>query len=732
MKLRDTQPSSDEKPETADAATSNPTKSKSLISSRRLRLGILLASVWGAVIAAVWFGLHPLFEVEFPLYPAEITGRIAGALGGGLADIGLLGLVAVGSGAAGWWGLRLGWRGVLARLNGWEIGLISLGLGLGLNIMLILGIGLVGGVNRLVAYGLLIIELTLLWPHRAMLGRVGHGWQSWKAFWKTARWWEKGLVVWLAGVAAATLLLALAPPLAWDALMYHLEGPRRYIEAGRIEPLPRLGQASFPFGAEMLFTWGMLLRSDGLAQAFSWLFGIMGAAGCGIFARRFFVQFDPTRQRQAGLLAAALYLSIPHVWLLMTWAYTDTMLTFYNLLAFFLLLLAVEVKGRTGLGYSTLAGIMAGLSCGGKYTAVLGAIGVLFGAAVYGALRSPRPTYRQLALGGLAFGMAGALSFAPWLVRNSFFSGNPVAPLFFGIKDWSPEEIAALTGKDGGVDLSPAVIFGRPFQVVLTGRDNGLFDATISPVFLALLPLGVWVAWRERVIAALWLAIGLTYAGWLVGIKLSAAADHTRLMLQVFPLLALVTAYGLLDFTGLKLAGSAVLGWVARLVVIGFLLVSAFSLTLTYVANDPLPYHFGFQSRAERIENQLGAYYRAARFVNEQTPQDAKLFMFFEPRGYYFERQLSPDHNSGGQFFYYQTNYQNPPAVYSELRKRGATYVLVNETLLGFLINTPEYKLIEKAKTGRQLLNDLQAQGYFERVFEEKGNYTIYRLKSLP
>src|SRR6476646_6018667 len=56
-----------------------------------------LACVWVGVIVAVWFGLHPLFDIEFPLYPPEITGRIAGALGGFLLDVVFLGLCGLAS-----------------------------------------------------------------------------------------------------------------------------------------------------------------------------------------------------------------------------------------------------------------------------------------------------------------------------------------------------------------------------------------------------------------------------------------------------------------------------------------------------------------------------------------------------------------------------------------------------------------------------------------------------------
>ena len=62
--------------------------------------------------------------------------------------------------------------------------------------------------------------------------------------------------------------------------------------------------------------------------------------------------------------------------------------------------------------------------------------------------------------------------------------------------------------------------------------------------------------------------------------------------------------------------------------------------------------------------------------------------------------------------------------------KRGATHVLVNDKLLKFLLDTPEYNLIDKAKAGRQLLDDLLNQGYFEKIYQETNEYTIYKLKS--
>src|SRR4051812_17332713 len=93
-------------PDSSEISSSVPADPKPATSSRNsryTRLATLLAVVWVAVIAAVWFGLHPLFDIEFPLYPPEITGRIAGTLGNFLLDIGLLALTTLASFLVGYW-----------------------------------------------------------------------------------------------------------------------------------------------------------------------------------------------------------------------------------------------------------------------------------------------------------------------------------------------------------------------------------------------------------------------------------------------------------------------------------------------------------------------------------------------------------------------------------------------------------------------------------------------------
>ncbi|MCX8026057.1 MAG: hypothetical protein N3A60_12725, partial [Thermanaerothrix sp.] len=55
--------------------------------------------------------------------------------------------------------------------------------------------------------------------------------------------------------------------------MYHLEGPRQFLAAGRLILLPEIWQANGPSNGEMLFLIGLSLGSDLFPKLLHGLFG---------------------------------------------------------------------------------------------------------------------------------------------------------------------------------------------------------------------------------------------------------------------------------------------------------------------------------------------------------------------------------------------------------------------------------------------------------------------------
>src|SRR5687768_17499732 len=119
-----------------------------------------------------------------------------------------------------------------------------------------------------------------------------------------------------------------------------------------------------------------------------------------------------------GMLAAA---GVAWPWLLAPVGYNEGGLLLYGTLAIgHALKSLVSDEGR--IRRLALAGAMAGFACGVKLTAApLLLVGVPVALAVAGRSRTP---WKGLAV----FVALGVLTFAPWLVRNVVWAGNPVFP----------------------------------------------------------------------------------------------------------------------------------------------------------------------------------------------------------------------------------------------------------------------------------------------------------------
>src|SRR5690606_37353879 len=70
--------------------------------------------------------------------------------------------------------------------------------------------------------------------------------------------WERIIVVIVGLLLIGALVLAFAPPFAWDGLTYHLVGPERYRLDGRITTQADNHHLGFPQGIDLLYGLAML------------------------------------------------------------------------------------------------------------------------------------------------------------------------------------------------------------------------------------------------------------------------------------------------------------------------------------------------------------------------------------------------------------------------------------------------------------------------------------------
>ncbi len=324
---------------------------------------------------------------------------------------------------------------------------------------------------------------------------------------------------WLAAAMflLASLMLALAPPgLLWqtepngyDVTSYHLQIPREWYEGGRVVPLWHNVFSFFPQLVEMhsLLAFGLMRGAwNGMyvAQAMHATMTFMGVLAV--------VAALSGRQRPAALV---LCLVLPWLWLLSPIAYVEGPMMLFVAVTFGWALSVASVRA------AVWTGLLAGLTCGCKYTLVpMVLLPVVVGACVAVA----RPLTHRLRDAAVLLVIA-TVAISPWLVRNMVWtspasiseagfktdarSGNPVFPL-------AMEALGAAHFSAGQVARFEAAHSATADQRSLSGRCTAFVtQIVLAPQYGLLGALTVGAAFLPLVLRRQSADFSSASAGWL-------------------------------------------------------------------------------------------------------------------------------------------------------------------------------------------------------------------------
>lgn len=388
---------------------------------RRLTLPNALAVACGIVL---WLALICMYAG--PMTAAAIDCLI---VDGGVVLLWLVAAVGAGS-----WILPLFLKSDAAPSNPLLRFATAAALGLGLMGLLVLGLGLAGVLNQIAAF--IVIALAAL-AALVKLWRTPTALQALRQWFREPAGWRWLLLLAVPLVAVMTLGNLLPPYVLWnpqephgyDVVEYHLQVPREWFEAGRIFPLHHNVFSFFPFNVEMHYLLAMHLRGGpwaGMyaAQLMHGVFILLTVLAVGGIAAG--LHSDPARSRTASVLAMLAMAGAPLIWQLGAIAYDEGGFLLFGALSIGWALLASRDPQKR-LGPMALAGVMAGLACGAKLTAVPE---VLVAVALVSmiVLIARRASMTRAVTAAVVFGICGLICFAPWLVRTGVWAGNPVFP----------------------------------------------------------------------------------------------------------------------------------------------------------------------------------------------------------------------------------------------------------------------------------------------------------------
>lgn len=511
--------------------------------------------------------------------------------------------------------------------------------------------------------------------------------------------------------------LALAPAISWDASTYHLTVPRLYLEHGGFRPVELNVYSNWPLGTEMLYAMGLLLQDHVLPKLMHFAFGLGILFGVFVGLRDTGGEVAETSdQILGGALAMVLVLANGVVAFEIRIAYVDLAIGFYLLTAF--LFLRRWRRAPQDLGPLVLAGVSCGLMAGSKLNGFVGIFALswlLLPAAME--LRQQQG-WKTVGRAAMAFGGPIILLWAPWLVKSVAYTGNPVYPILydvFGGPDWSPELAAQLSQwqRSIGMGREPLDLLLLPWRIIVHGGPGyDRFAGQLGLVWLLVLPLALWRAWRSAEVRQPLLAATTFFVCW------AFTSQQLRLLIPALPLLAMAGAHAVIETLNLWRPAAQRRVWRP-------LILAAAWVTLLATHGWPLgegPLESGWKAAHRLLTTPSAAIAASAepsifRQIN-RLPDEARLLFLNTNQGYFCRREyLADSFFEASQITHWLAPIEGPAQVRDALRRRSISHVLLDRhprpvtyppALLAMLQDPSLAQPVAQARKGRFLVFALQ------------------------
>ncbi len=490
---------------------------------------------------------------------------------------------------------------------------------------------------------------------------------------------DRALAVGLGGAVAYFVAMGVwcyLPAVGIDAIVYHLEVPKRILQVGFLPPFTDNVLAYYPMNVQMLYMFALEFGGEAAAHLFHLLFGFLGMLAIYGYARTL-------ADRPAAVLATATFLTIPQILIVGHLAYIDLAYTLYVFLALVVTIRYVRERQESEWAawkWAVLAGLLAGGAWSLKYTGLqLVLLLSLMVLVEHLVSRPPTVPFGLVALGGVGFVM-----FLPHLARTWWITGWPFFP--FEVLPLELTDAVNWSGEQARLAMAWQQQYGAGYERTLGERlssiyrvfvdakfDYRFYDGILTPVYL-LAPLALLRS-RERdlrMIAVFGSVFVFTWA---------LTTTQVRFMLPILP-----AASALLAVLATGRRGR--LAQAAMLVFIGLSLNEAYA--EAYLDKD-LAYWRGEVTREEYIISRLPPYGGIAEANRVLGPGDRLFLVNGQTWGYYYDMPgdgaMTPFPN-GWRADYTFGHFRlekvltaafSPADIVTFFRDMGITHLLVNE-----------------------------------------------------
>jgi 4-amino-4-deoxy-L-arabinose transferase-like glycosyltransferase len=416
---------------------------------------------------------------------------------------------------------------------------LSSAAGISLLSLIVFLLALLKMLDKWAAWTLLVLPTALWFTELRAAGR-----ESWERATRrigsmrfTAQWLGHAFILlFLAVVLTLVMVSALGPAIEFDDILYHLTGPKIFVQNHGLKAIPTIPHTFFPKNIEMLFTLGMLLHNEITSKLIHYLLGLLTLLATYAFGSAFF-------SRNVGWVAMGVVATSPIFLWEMRAAHIDLGFTFYVLVSLYATIAWLRSEEQS---WYRIAVFFLAFCLGIKYhgTFVLASLSaVVF---LYGVVWSRN--LKNAIRATLRFGLTATLGLLPWGVVNAVYTGNPFFPLLnniFHSPYWTHDHTQMALGEltRSGVKFTTATwweyltVF---WDMVMDQSDR--FRGNIGPFILLLMP---FLILKRAIDPRIKLILTFSFFYSLVWVF---TGGHGRYYLPALPGLALVAAYGLVSW----------------------------------------------------------------------------------------------------------------------------------------------------------------------------------------
>ena len=514
-----------------------------------------------------------------------------------------------------------------------------------------LGTPLLGVITLILGRG----GLLQPWPTRAWLGLLA-GWEIVELFRRSGRDDSPTpKAVWALLPALPFLLMmalgAMLPTIDFDALEYHIQGPKEYFLEGQITFLDHNVYTSMPFGVEMLHLLGMTTLGDWWRGALAGQFLVMlhapvAAAFIHATARR---RGSP----RAAWVATVVYLTTPWVYRLGVLPYVEGPLCCYHAA-----LIWAAGRAWSGAGGGSPAGlwgavgVLAGGAMACKYPGLISAVLPFGAAAVVESWR--RKSWRIAAI----YTLGVAIVIGPWMLKNIVDARNPVYPLAFNVfggPRWDAARDAQWSAAHGPRPITSPLLWDGIVEVA--GRSDWQ-----SPLYTALAPLALLRRGSRRTaLLLIAFSVYIFATWWLFTHRLD------RFYLPILPGLAILAGLGA-DWVRSRV-------WSAWLAVFLTLTIAA---NLSYTSTALVGWN-AWTEDLNKLRTQVPAEINPPLARLDSTlPADARPLLVGQAAVFHMNHRVIYNTVFDDEIIEQVARDKSPAEITDELHRRGITHIYVD------------------------------------------------------